>query len=75
TDGKILSLVKPQFELGAENLNRSGIVKDPNLYPRLEKEMIEFARINNFSVLKYLTSQVPGKDGNQEFFIYLKKEF
>jgi 23S rRNA (cytidine1920-2'-O)/16S rRNA (cytidine1409-2'-O)-methyltransferase len=73
--GRILTLVKPQFELGPENLNRSGIIKNINLYPKLEKDMVEFASTNRFEVLKYFPSNLPGKEGNKEFFMYLKKDF
>lgn len=72
--GKILTLVKPQFELGPENLNRSGIVKDEKLYPQLEKDMIEFISAINFQCEKYIASKVPGKDGNLEFFMLLSKK-
>lgn len=74
TAGKILTLVKPQFELGPENLNRSGIVKDEKLYPKLEKDMIEFTSTINFQSERYIASKVPGKDGNLEFFMLLSKK-
>lgn len=71
--GKILTLVKPQFELGPESLNRSGIVKNENLYPKLQKDMIEFVSTINFECEKYFLSKVPGRDGNKEFFMFLTK--
>lgn len=73
-DGKILTLVKPQFELGPEHLNRGGLVKNIKLYPQLEKNMVEFARGIGFKVIKYISSKVSGKDGNQEFFLLLEKQ-
>ncbi|MBN8535770.1 MAG: TlyA family rRNA (cytidine-2'-O)-methyltransferase [Deltaproteobacteria bacterium] len=72
-NGRLLSLVKPQFELGAENLNRSGIVKNIDLYAKLEKDMMEFARTGQWEIIRYFASKVPGKDGNKEFFIFLKR--
>lgn len=72
--GKILTLVKPQFELGPENLNRSGIIKDEDLYPQLEKDMVEFISTINFRCERYMASKVPGKDGNLEFFMLLSKK-
>lgn len=72
--GKILTLVKPQFELGPESLNRSGIVKDEKLYPKLEKDMIEFTSTINLQCERYIASKVLGKDGNLEFFMLLSKK-
>ncbi len=72
-NGRILSLVKPQFELGAENLNRSGIVKNIELYEKLEKDMMEFVRTSQWEIIRYFASKVPGKDGNKEFFMFLKR--
>jgi 23S rRNA (cytidine1920-2'-O)/16S rRNA (cytidine1409-2'-O)-methyltransferase len=37
--GKLLMLVKPQFELQPENIGKNGLVKDPAMYPVIEKRI------------------------------------
>ncbi|MFN7826317.1 MAG: TlyA family RNA methyltransferase [Pseudobdellovibrionaceae bacterium] len=71
--GHVLALVKPQFELGPENLDKNGIVKDPSLYAQLEKSIREFSLEQSVLTKDYFKSSVEGKDGNTEFFIFLQK--
>jgi len=67
-----LLLVKPQFELGAEALNSKGVVKDPGLYVPLKKNIINNLEQQGYKVLDYFSSQLEGKSGNKEFFVYVK---
>ena len=71
-EGRVLALVKPQFEVGAENLDRNGIVKDSKLYPALESKVKSLAESCGLIVADYFSSKVPGKDGNREFFLYAR---
>ena len=71
--GILLSLVKPQFELGAKALNKKGIVKDSALYKDLEEKIKQLCSNLGFKVLDYFLSSIEGGDGNQEFFVYAKK--
>lgn len=71
SNGEILVLIKPQFELGPEALNEKGIVKDSSQYVKLRQVMIEVSEQQGFKVKNYLSSKVEGKDGNKEFFLYL----
>jgi len=72
-DGQFLFLVKPQFELSAADLDKNGIVKDPQSFSVVQACVEKEARLYFGSVLDYFRSEVLGKDGNQEFFIYGKK--
>lgn len=71
-NGEFLFLVKPQFELGPNALDKNGIVKDTKNYAIVEKTIRNETEIIFGSVLNYFKSSVVGKDGNQEFFIYGK---
>ncbi|SFN97394.1 23S rRNA (cytidine1920-2'-O)/16S rRNA (cytidine1409-2'-O)-methyltransferase [Formivibrio citricus] len=68
--GKLLFLVKPQFEVGPGNLGKGGIVKNEGLYPEVEARIVETARACGFEVLDYLESPIKGGDGNREFFLF-----
>lgn len=71
-EGEYLFLVKPQFECGKSFLDKNGIVKEPKVYKTIE-ENIKKAAIEVFNnVEAYIKSDIAGKDGNQEYFIYGK---
>jgi 23S rRNA (cytidine1920-2'-O)/16S rRNA (cytidine1409-2'-O)-methyltransferase len=69
-NGRILSLVKPQFEVGAENLARGGIVRDVSLYAVVEKTIRASCLLAGLHVLDFFGSSITGTDGNLEFFVY-----
>lgn len=68
--GRILILIKPQFELAPESLNKKGVVKNGHLYKEVQDKICNVAIQNGFKVLDYFPSCLKGKDGNQEFFLY-----
>ncbi len=73
-DGEFLFLVKPQFEAGAKALDRNGVIKDKKNYVLIEKEIKAKVTEVFGEVKDYFESDLPGKDGNQEFFIYGKNK-
>lgn len=68
--GKLLSLVKPQFELDAKSLNKKGVVKDPSHYFLVKDKILGMCGQMGFVVQDYFDSELPGRDGNREFFVY-----
>lgn len=70
--GELLALVKPQFELSASALNKKGIVKDKGDYLVIKNSLMDLCKNLNLKVEAYIESALPGRDGNQEFFIYAK---
>jgi 23S rRNA (cytidine1920-2'-O)/16S rRNA (cytidine1409-2'-O)-methyltransferase len=72
-NGRVLSLVKPQFEVGAENLARGGIVRDESLYASVEKNTRQTFVALGFQIHDYFDSPIKGGDGNREFFIFASK--
>jgi 23S rRNA (cytidine1920-2'-O)/16S rRNA (cytidine1409-2'-O)-methyltransferase len=73
-DGDMLLLVKPQFEVGPENVGKGGIVRDASLYPQVETRLREAALAAGLRVFDYFDSPIAGTDGNREFFIWTKHE-
>jgi 23S rRNA (cytidine1920-2'-O)/16S rRNA (cytidine1409-2'-O)-methyltransferase len=71
--GKVLSLVKPQFEVGADNLARGGIVRDESLFAIVETSMRDTCKAHQLRVLDYFESAITGTDGNHEFFVYAER--
>ena len=71
-DGDMLLLVKPQFEVGPENIGKGGIVRDVSLYPQVETKLRTAAEHAGLRVIDYFDSPITGTDGNREFFVWTK---
>jgi 23S rRNA (cytidine1920-2'-O)/16S rRNA (cytidine1409-2'-O)-methyltransferase len=68
-----LWLIKPQFELQAQDLGKGGVVKNPALYVQVEQRLRQACEVAGLQVLKWLPSPIVGGDGNQEFFIHARR--
>ena len=68
----LISLVKPQFEVGPQGVGKGGIVKNKNLYGTVEKKIRSTLNELNLQVIKYFGSPIAGGDGNKEFFVVAK---
>ncbi len=72
--GRLLCLVKPQFEVGSHNLGKNGIVKDPKIVVSLLADLRHKLESNlTLKVLGIHASELEGRDGNQEHFFYAQK--
>lgn len=69
----ILALIKPQFEVGRENVGKHGVVRDPLLHRKVVEEIAAFCREKDMTVLGTCESPLQGPAGNKEFFLYTKK--
>ncbi len=72
-DGVILALIKPQFELQRQEVGRGGIVRDPALHQKAQQKIAKFVEEANYDVVGLVPSTITGTDGNQEFFICIRK--
>ncbi|RMD58494.1 MAG: TlyA family RNA methyltransferase [Nitrospirae bacterium] len=70
-DGKVLALIKPQFELKKEWVGKGGIVRDSTKRDYAVEKIKSFAEEIGFSVVATTESPIRGAKGNVEFFIYL----
>jgi 23S rRNA (cytidine1920-2'-O)/16S rRNA (cytidine1409-2'-O)-methyltransferase len=73
SDGVILALIKPQFELAREEVSRGGIVRSAELHEKAQQKIVAFAQTIGAKVEGLVASSIAGTDGNQEFFICLRK--
>ncbi|WP_330925867.1 TlyA family RNA methyltransferase [Candidatus Sororendozoicomonas aggregata] len=71
--GHLITLVKPQFEVGQAGLGKGGIVRDKRLYLKVKVSVIDFCRSQGLLVSAWFDSPIQGGDGNKEFFIHAKK--
>ncbi len=69
----IVSLVKPQFEAGREDVEPGGVVRDPAIHRAvLEKAIALFGSLG-FGARDVAASPLRGPAGNREFFVWAEK--
>jgi len=70
----ILALIKPQFEAGRGEVEKHGVVRNPEVHKKVVEEIKEFCMGLGLSVIGVCESPLMGPKGNREFFIYLSKQ-
>ena len=68
-----LVLVKPQFELGREEIGPGGIVADAALHEKAISIVKHAAASAGLEYLGIQPSQLTGAEGNQEYFLHARK--
>jgi 23S rRNA (cytidine1920-2'-O)/16S rRNA (cytidine1409-2'-O)-methyltransferase len=68
--GSIVALVKPQFEVGKEQVGRKGLVRDRGLHRGVLERIVRFAHRSGWSVEGVCAAGLPGAKGNQEYFVH-----
>lgn len=71
--GTLIPLVKPQFEVGREDLGAKGVVRDPAKRAACVEKIAAFARTLELEVLGQTESPLPGPEGNIEYLLHLRK--
>lgn len=69
--GKIVALIKPQFEAGKGQVGRGGIVRDPSVHEAVKAKIARFSEALGMHVKGIIESSIVGTEGNVEFLIYL----
>lgn len=72
--GDLLLMVKPQFEVGADRLARTGVVTSEQERARAVERVAAAARSHGLTVRGRERSPLPGQDGNHEFFLWCRRE-
>jgi 23S rRNA (cytidine1920-2'-O)/16S rRNA (cytidine1409-2'-O)-methyltransferase len=65
--GRIITLIKPQFEVGKGEVGKGGIVKDPAQHQRVIADVNAAAETLGLIVQGVIESPIKGADGNIEF--------
>ncbi|MBA2734563.1 MAG: TlyA family RNA methyltransferase [Acidobacteria bacterium] len=73
TGAWLVTLIKPQFEVGRGEVGRGGIVHDATKHARVIEEVNEAARTLGFNLRGLIESPVRGADGNLEFLTLYEK--
>jgi 23S rRNA (cytidine1920-2'-O)/16S rRNA (cytidine1409-2'-O)-methyltransferase len=71
--GRVIALVKPQFEAGREAVPRGGVVRDPEVHREVLLRFGEEAQNASFTPTNLIRSPVTGTEGNIEFLALLDR--
>lgn len=66
-EGRMIALIKPQFEAGPHRLGKKGVVSDPAVHADVLREMIAFAPSLGWRIRAIEPSPIAGGSGNLEF--------
>lgn len=65
----VITLIKPQFEVGREEVGKGGIVRDEAAQQRVVEEITQFAASLGLRSRGVIDSPILGADGNREFLV------
>ena len=69
---RLLALIKPQFEVGKNQVGKGGVVRDASLHNRVIHNLSAFFVELGFLSETVIPSPILGPKGNREFFILLQ---
>ena len=72
--GRMVCLIKPQFEAGKEKVGKKGVVRDPAVHGEVVHKIIDYADIIGFEVLGLTYSPIKGPEGNIEYLMFIEKK-
>ncbi|GAB2794448.1 TlyA family RNA methyltransferase [Halomonas shantousis] len=70
---QLLSLIKPQFEVGPGKVDPHGIVRDATLYADVERRIRDCCREQGLTIHHWQDSPILGGDGNREFLLHAER--
>lgn len=70
----VVTLVKPQFEAGRQDVGKGGIVKDPAVRERVLDEVVEAAAVLGLHCVATTASPIAGMEGNVEWLAHFRQD-
>jgi len=71
--GDVVTLVKPQFEAGKNEVPRGGVIRNKNVHRKVLDNVKAGAQGLGYEYLGETRSPITGKDGNVEYFLHLRR--
>lgn len=72
-DGRLIVLIKPQFEVGRGEVGKGGIVREAEKHERVVNEINAFANGLGLNIRGVIDSPILGAEGNKEFLALYAK--
>ncbi|MCW5961814.1 MAG: TlyA family RNA methyltransferase [Pyrinomonadaceae bacterium] len=73
-EGKLIVLIKPQFELEKGALGKGGIVRDAEKHAEVVERVNSFAESSGLIVMRTVESPIHGAEGNKEFLALYERK-
>jgi len=70
-EAEVVTLFKPQFQVGRTEVGKGGVVRDRGVIEGALNGFRSWCRANGYEVRAEAPSELPGADGNQEIFLDL----
>jgi 23S rRNA (cytidine1920-2'-O)/16S rRNA (cytidine1409-2'-O)-methyltransferase len=71
--GRLIALIKPQFEAERAEIGKGGVVRDPAVHARVCEEAAAWLRSRGWRVEGVTPSPITGPEGNVEFLVAARK--
>lgn len=71
--GRVVALIKPQFEAGRDQIGKGGIVRDDAVRQEVIDGLLDWVRQYPVESRGVVPSTIAGRDGNQEYLWLLEK--
>lgn len=72
-NGKMVCLIKPQFEAGREKVGKKGVVRDKSVHVEVIEKVLNIVTENGFCARGLTYSPIKGPEGNIEYLVYIEK--
>ena len=69
----VVTLIKPQFEVGRSMIGKGGIVKDKKAHRFAIERVLESGKNAGLCPVGLIPSPIAGGDGNREFLVWFSK--
>lgn len=69
--GRIIALIKPQFEAGPHRVNKKGVIKNESIREKTVQELLLWIQAQGWTVLDFIPSPILRGEGNVEYLAYL----
>ncbi len=71
--GDVITLVKPQFEAGKDEVPKGGVIRDKKTHDKVLSNIKTGVEALGFNVIGQIQSPITGRDGNVEYFMHLRR--
>jgi 23S rRNA (cytidine1920-2'-O)/16S rRNA (cytidine1409-2'-O)-methyltransferase len=69
--GKVIALIKPQFEAGKEQVGKGGVVRDQHVHRQVLRQVFRVSTDLGYMPAGLIPSPITGPAGNHEFLLHL----
>lgn len=73
-DGRLIILIKPQFESEKGEVGAGGIIRDPALHEKIIAKVTRGIQAYGFALSGVIESPIEGAKGNKEFLAYFERK-